>query len=145
VVLGEEKYSFDNSGAAIGDRIPQATKAFIGEGIAAIPIQIKDESKNDEKTVEINIKGNPTTGYSWKYNAESDGIIKEESNQYKQDNSELGMSGVGGLYTWKFSALKEGTTEVIFKYSRPWEEEAIKTKTYVFKVNKELKITVEEK
>ena len=145
VVIGEEKYSFENSGEAIGDKVPQATKAFWRDGITVEPIKIKDVSKSSEKAVEINIKGNPTTGYSWRYNIDKEGIIKEDSNQYKQDNAESGMTGVGGMYTWKFSALKEGIAEVTFEYSRPWEKEVIKTKTYIFNVDKELKIAVEEK
>lgn len=144
VIIGEETYSFEMSGAAIGDIIPQATKAFLGEGIITTPAEIKNTSKSSGKIVEINLDGNPTTGYSWKYDMDVDGIIKEDSNQYKQDDPNLNLVGVGGSYTWKFSALKEGTTKITFKYSRPWEKEAIKTKTYMFIVDKELKITVKE-
>ncbi|SFC99071.1 protease inhibitor I42 family protein [Clostridium uliginosum] len=145
VIIDEETYSFAMSGAAIGDKIPQTTKAFLGEGITTEPIQTKDTSKIGEKTVEINLQGNPTTGYNWDYHIDTDGIINEDSKQYKQDDANLDVVGAGGTYTWKFSALKEGTTEITFKYYRPWENEAIQTKTYIFTVDKELKITVKEK
>jgi predicted secreted protein len=145
VIIANETYSFSTSGTAIGDKIPQATKAFLGTGSTTKLIKMKDTSKTSEKTVEINLKGNPTTGYTWEYDIASAGIIKEDSNQYKQDAANAGMVGVGGSYTWKFSALKEGTTEVTFKYYRSWENKAIETKTYIFTVDKELKITVREK
>jgi len=145
VVINEKTYNFESSGAAIGDEIPQATKAFLGEGITTTPIQIKNTLKDDSKTVEINLEGNPTTGYTWEYNIDVDGIIKEDSNQYKPKHATSGLVGSGGTYTWKFSSLKEGTAEITFKYLRPWEKEITKTKTYSCTVNKDLKIIVKEK
>ncbi|GAA0078422.1 hypothetical protein UT300005_28010 [Clostridium sp. CTA-5] len=143
--IGQYTYNFARSGEAIGDNIPQATKAFLGQGTTKKPIDINNTFKNSKKTAEINLQGNPTTGYTWEYKINTDGIIKEDSKQYKQDKSNLEAVGVGGTYTWKFSALKEGTTEVTFKYRRPWENEVIQTKTYIFTVDNELKITVKEK
>lgn len=98
-----------------------------------------------KKTVEINLKGNPTTGYNWEYNIGADDIVKEVSRKYEQDDAKLGLVGLGGTNTWIFSALKEGKTEIIFKYCRPWEEEAIESKTYIFTVDKDLNIIIEEK
>lgn len=135
-----ETYSFTASGEAIGNKIPRAAKAFSKEGGTIIT---SAQLKSGEKTVEINIEGNPTTGYEWEYEINADGIIKEESSQYNPKDP--GLCGSGGTYTWKFSALKEGTTEINFKYRRSWEKEAVKTKTYICVVDKDLNITVREK
>jgi|GEM_PF-6988266 len=145
VIIYEETYSFGSSGAATGDKIPQAAKAFLDEGITTTPIQIKNTLKNDVQTVDINLDGNPTTGYTWEYIIDIDGIIKEDSNEYNQKNANSGLVGTGGTYTWKFSSLKEGTAKITFKYLRPWEKESTKTKTYICTVNKDLQITVKEK
>lgn len=138
--INGETYSFTTSGEAVGNKVPQAAKVFSREGVA---ITTHVQSKNGEKTVEINIEGNPTTGYEWEYEINADGIIKEDSNQYKPKDPDL--CGSGGIYTWKFSALKEGTTEINFKYRRSWEKEAIKTKVYICVVDKDLNIAIREK
>jgi len=142
VDINGETYSFATSGEATGSKIPQAAKVFSKEGLATTPTQ----PKSGEKTVEISLEGNPTTGCSWEYSVKTDGIIKEDSNVYKPDNVDPNICGSGGIYTWKFSGLKEGSTEITFKYSQPWEKEKVyETKTYICTVDKELNITVKEK
>ena len=44
------------------------------------------------------------------------------------------------------SGLKAGTTEITFKYLRPWDESSLyETKTYVCTVDKDKNILLEEK
>ncbi|WP_252228981.1 protease inhibitor I42 family protein [Clostridium sp. ZBS15] len=144
IVINKRTYTFAMSGESIGDKIPQATKAFLSNGVETEPTKINNVYVASGKVVEINIEGNPTTGYTWNYEFNTDGIIKEEWKDYKQDNVDSEIQGAGGTYTWKFSAVKEGTTKVTFKYYRPWENEILETKTYIFTVDKDLNITVEE-
>lgn len=140
VNINGESYSFATSGEAIGSKIPQAAKVFSKEWVATTSTQ----SKNGQKTAEISLEGNSTTGCSWEYGMKTEGIIKEDSNEYKPEDT--GLDGSGGTYTWKFSALKEGTTEITFKYSQPWEKEkAYETKTYICTVDNELRISIKEK
>lgn len=145
VNIAGEIYTFAMSGEAIGDKIPQTDKAFSGDGAVVTPVQIKNTLKSNGKTVEISLEGNPTTGYGWNYHFNTEGIIKADSSTYKQYNTNVEMTGVGGTYTWIFSALKEGTVEITFEYLRPWEKEINKTKTYICTVDKDLKITIKEK
>lgn len=144
VTIAGEKYNFAMSGDAIGDKIPQADKAFTGEGIAITPVKINNALISNGKTIEIKLDGNPTTGYEWQYHIDVNGVINEDSSQYKQHNTNTDLVGVGGTYTWTFSALKEGTAKITFEYLRPWEKEATKTKTYIFTIDKDLKITAKE-
>lgn len=148
VDINGETYSFATSGEATGSKIPQAAKVFSKEWVATTPTQ----SKNGQKTAEISLKGSEASGCSWEYRIKTDGIIKEESKEYKEDdrpkytykNKEvfIPMDGIGGTYTWKFSALKEGTTEITFIYKA---EEVYERKTYICTVDKELNITIKEK
>lgn len=139
-----ESYYFENTGAAVGDRIPQASKAFTSEGIIATPNQVSVSHQSDVKTAQINLPGNPATGYRWEYQADVNGIIKEDSSGYKKNFGNEGAVGVSGTYTWNFSALKEGTTKLTFKYCRPGEKET-KIQSYIFTVDKNLNISVIEK
>lgn len=142
VNLNGETYSFATSGEATGSKIPHVTKVFSKEGVEVIPA--KQESK--EKEIEISLKGNPTTGCSWEYSTNKDGIIKEDYNEYNPDSKDADSDGSGGTYIWRFSGLKEGSTEITFKYYQPWEKEKVyETKTYTCTVDKDLNITIKEK
>ena len=93
VDINGETYSFTTSGEATGNKIPQAAKVFSKEWVATTYTQ----SKNGQKTGQISLEGNPTTGCSWEYSIKTNGIIKEDSNEYKPENTRL--VGSGGIYT----------------------------------------------
>lgn len=144
ITIEDKIYFFKASGEAQGETIPNATKAFTIDGVITKPSEINNTNTTYKKTLEIDLESNPTTGYQWQYDINEDGIIKEVSKNYKKDDVPEGITGSGGTDIWTFEGVKEGSTEVIFKYLRPWEGEAIKTKIFVFTVDKELKITVKE-
>ncbi len=144
VEINKQIYTFAMSGEFTGNKIPQATKAFLSNGVEINPTKVNNTYVTSGKLVEIKLEGNPTTGYNWDYNVNTNEVIKEESKDYKSDAAGLSIEGAGGIYTWKFLGIKEGTTKVVFKYSRPWENEVLETKTYIFTVDKDLNITVEE-
>ena len=86
----------------------------------------------------------PNSSCGWEYSTKTDGIINEDYDEYITNNN--GLYGSGGIYTWKFLALKEGTTEITFRYSQPWEKEKVyEIKTYICTVDKELNIFIKEK
>jgi predicted secreted protein len=142
VIIGDKIYSFTRSGEAKGDNIQKVTKAFTIDGLEVKPTEINSTNEIGKKIVEIDLESNPTTGYEWKYDIDNEGIIKQVSKVYKQDEAEKGILGSGGKDIWTFEGIKEGSTQVTFKYLRSWEGEVVKTKTFIFTVDKELGITV---
>jgi len=50
---------------------------------------------------------------------------------YNVNQHPPGFVGVGGMYTFKFKALKAGNAKIGFSYGRPWEKDtpAADTKT----------------
>ena len=84
------------------------------------------------ETFEIELKSNPTTGYSWKWvKNDSPSILDSVSATYLQDKAEAGMTGVGGKEIWKFKGVKSGIDSLKFEYSRPWEKDAAAEKKKV--------------
>ena len=70
--------------------------------------------------VVLELKGNPTTGYTWLYTIEDDSII-----QVKEEVKYLGKKGMVGapsLFTYTVRSLKQGNTNLKFEYKRPWED-----------------------
>lgn len=76
------------------------------------------------------LESNPTTGYSWEVNVDSN-YIQLDDKSFNSESSE-GMVGVGGNETFNFTALESGNTEITFSYLRPWEKdvEPVEKKVY---------------
>lgn len=97
----------------------------------------------ETQTAEVNFIANGTTGYSWQYVANQEGIIKETSNYYKSDPVPEGWCGCGGRQIWDFKGLKEGSTTVKFTYLQPWDPSSIAQRIILdFTVDKNLNVTV---
>ncbi len=81
----------------------------------------------------VSLKGNPTTGYTWQYKIQDESIVKPDTESSVPDS---GLTGAGSTFTWKFKALKPGTTTITFRYYRPWEgnENALQTEEYTVTV-----------
>ena len=91
-----------------------------------------DDDSNNQARIEL--KGNPTTGYSWFYEIEDDSVIQiEEDIKYLGSNN---VVGAPSLFTYTVVALKSGSTTVKFEYKRPWEDlPAVDTKIYQVSVD----------
>jgi len=71
------------------------------------------------ETVTIKLSGNPTTGYSWQLGDVDVTMLKQAGDPgYRPDTL---LTGSGGTYTYKFTALTAGTTTLNFDYLRTWE------------------------
>ena len=93
------------------------------------------EKKFTRHSIDIQLEGNPTTGYSWKYEISDSKIVSvKESIEYQGKD---GVTGAPSIYTYTVTGLKAGIAEISFKYLRFWESE---TPAQVKKV----KITVHE-
>jgi inhibitor of cysteine peptidase len=84
---------------------------------------------NTNKEFIVTLDANPTTGYFWQASYDK-GILKLVDKTYKQNNTRTPTVGVGGIDTFRFQALKAGSTEIQFAYKRPWESEIGKQVTF---------------
>lgn len=97
--------------------------------------------KADSVTIEL--KGNPSTGYTWEAVLASENIV-EISRDVKYLGGE-GMVGAPSVFYFTVSSLSSGSTILTLEYKRPWEEIApLETKVYNINVDKKGKITMEE-
>jgi inhibitor of cysteine peptidase len=144
ITIEDKIYSFATTGELQGDNIPNVTKSFTINGVVTEDSKANDTNTTYKETVEIDLESNPTTGYQWQYENDKEGIIKEVSNIYKEKDVSEEITGSGGTDVWIFEGLKEGSSQVTFNYLRSWEKEVAETKTFIFTVDKERNITVEE-
>ncbi|MFC2035398.1 protease inhibitor I42 family protein [Chloroflexota bacterium] len=73
---------------------------------------------------EVKLCSNPTTGFKWSEDSQiSDPtVLKQKNHEFVGPESEPPPPpGTPGQEIWIFETLKQGTTEIYFKYSRPWE------------------------
>ena len=99
------------------------------------------QKDNKSTKISIDLLGNPSTGYEWNCNADSN-IVKIDK-KYESSNSNL--SGSGGTYTFTLTGIKEGSTIIKCIYKRSWEEnEDDEIKEYQIKIDKNLKISMKE-
>jgi predicted secreted protein len=98
------------------------------------------EYKN-QLTVELD--GNRSTGYSWTYTMEPDGIVQEVSSEYRTASGTANRAGAGGVFVFTFEGINPGSAELHFSYVRPWESgvDPAKTKYYKLTVDESGKIT----
>jgi predicted secreted protein len=82
----------------------------------------------------VELKGNPTTGYTWIHEIANPDIIKEVAYEYISDQEDDDVVGVGGTFIFTFKGLAEGETEITFNYQRPWEEDVEPEETITYAV-----------
>lgn len=71
-------------------------------------------------TLEVILKGNPTTGYNWVVDYVDLAILKQVGEtEFKADKN---ARGSGGIITMRFEALASGQTVLRFIYHRPFEK-----------------------
>jgi len=83
-------------------------------------------SDSDTDTVQntgvVELQGNPTTGYTWINTIIPEGVVKEVSTEYTQDEADEGLVGVGGTFVFTFESVSEGEAEIMFSYLREFED-----------------------
>lgn len=83
------------------------------------PANVEDMTKKMGETFSISLKSNPTTGYRWQPEFNSE-FLELLSSEFTPDSTLIGAPGVE---TFEFRALKQGKTEITVMYKRPWEKE----------------------
>ena len=101
-------------------------------------------SKNSFKSqsTSIQLKGNPTTGYTWACTVENENVVSVE--EFQQYLGEENQTGAPSRFTYNIRELKSGTSKIHFAYQRPWEDEPIDNKTYFATIDKKGNIEVKE-
>lgn len=71
------------------------------------------------ETFTINLKGNPSTGFGWavQYDTEHLELVNDRFTAYNKPN----LIGSGGEHSFTLKAIKEGESSLAFTYQRPWE------------------------
>lgn len=71
-------------------------------------------------TLEVILKGNPTTGYNWEVDYVDSAILRQVGKtEFKADRK---TRGSGGIITMRFEALASGQTVLRLIYHRPFEK-----------------------
>ena len=78
----------------------------------------------------INVKANPTTGYSWE--AGFDQSLLKLVKRYTPSGS--GAMGAGGVESFEFEGMKAGETEIYLNYKRSFEPNNPSLESKTFKV-----------
>lgn len=99
--------------------------------------QYKFDKLEKDDIVELRLEGNPTTGFSWyiekkanefvivspqnTHNINGDNTL---TGQYFSRRTKDGMVGHGGVYSFKFKVVGEGSEDILIVYKRIWDNNA---------------------
>lgn len=98
-----------------------------------------------EGNYRIVLGSNPTTGYTWLYTVEPEGIVSEAYTGFFRNYYDRDLVGAEGTFLLDFTGIKEGTANVSLTYERPWKKDsAAKQKTYRLTVDADKRVTGEE-
>jgi predicted secreted protein len=64
------------------------------------------------------LEGNPTTGYGWQVQTMDETVLAGSEPEYVTDSQALGS---GGMYTFTFTGVTAGETQLELAYARSWE------------------------
>lgn len=88
------------------------------------------------KTFEVSLPSNSTTGYSWKWiNKNPTSFVDTISKTYIATKYKEEIAGSGGNEIWKFRVNAVGIDTLKFEYCRSWEPNStIETKKFIIKI-----------
>lgn len=84
-------------------------------------------------TLNLDLKGNYTTGYSWNIVSCDEKILKLVDSPYIPDSTQL--AGAGGVQHYKFSIVGAGQTELKITYNRVWEKDEAPAGTFTLLID----------
>ncbi|MBI9038981.1 MAG: protease inhibitor I42 family protein [Bacteroidales bacterium] len=100
------------------------------------PYTVEDDGRTIELGIddpfEIELDGNPTTGYIWDILSYDSTIIKQIGKADYQAISDA--IGAGGKYTFKFQTIAAGSTILQLIYYRSFEKNVPPAKTFQMKI-----------
>ena len=112
-------------------------------GLAVEEQPLTEGISADGNKLEITMTANPSTGYDWTYTIDGDSV-EYADRVYAATPGTENMVGSGGTYTYYFTAVEPGTSEITFIYSRSWDVASVeRTITYTVTVNDALEFVIE--
>jgi inhibitor of cysteine peptidase len=105
----------------------------VWEGTANSADQENSISASLKKPFRIVVESNPTTGYSWSPKFDSK-RLRLKSSSYERPTEP--RPGAGGTQVFVFVPLKEGRTEVVLEYRRPWEKTPVEKRRFEIQVSR---------
>ena len=103
--------------------------AFAGCGNVETTINFSDDYTSisaKDKTLTLDLIGNPSTGYEWTCETTDESILKESAHETKEtakaDDASEQMVGLPVTEHYTFDAAHDGVTTLTAKYARSWEE-----------------------
>ncbi len=69
--------------------------------------------------LQVDLAGNPSTGFSWQVDAYDPAVLTKVSEAYEQDRGNPFATGVGGVYTFRFYAESAGVSPLRLVYRGP--------------------------
>jgi inhibitor of cysteine peptidase len=80
------------------------------------------------ETLEVVLRGNPTTGYQWEIASGDTSVVKQRGKpEYRSDSAGIGSSG---NFTFTFEAAAPGQTTLRLVYHRPFERNVPPARTF---------------
>ncbi|MEI6057170.1 MAG: protease inhibitor I42 family protein [Lentisphaerota bacterium] len=87
-------------------------------------------------TLNIDLKGNYTTGYSWNVVSSDKKILTvSPDSKYVSDTFSPGMTGVGGVQHYIFNVVGKGQTELKITYNRVWEKDIAPAQIFTLNID----------
>ena len=76
-------------------------------------------------TLVVRLRGNPSTGASWAFVEPPNPMVLEQVGEMTFVADDEDVCGSPGTFTFRFRALKSGTTRLNLRYGRAWEDEIL--------------------
>ncbi|MDD1709166.1 MAG: protease inhibitor I42 family protein [Methanoregulaceae archaeon] len=99
-----------------------------------------DQTNNNEtfsigldSEIQLQLPGNPTTGYSWQLDITQGIVIENES--FIPDDKSGTLAGSGGTYVWTMRAVQPGNQVISGVYARAWESNRTNPVTFTLTLN----------
>lgn len=68
--------------------------------------------------VSVELYTNPASGYTWEYSMDKIGYLTLVDTDYKSDSGSAIMGKGGGTKTFTFRAIRSGTVNITFQYTK---------------------------
>ncbi len=108
--------------------------SLLGGSKVQIPVQLTEKDTcsmveiNVGDILEISLRGNPTTGYTWEVYTFDRAVLKQIGKiEFKADRK---ARGAGGKFTLRFEATSPGKTLLRLIYRRPFEKDVSPVNTF---------------
>lgn len=82
----------------------------------------------------IDLKSNPSTGYTWQWVKNEKASIVELTVKSYKSAAKSGVVGAGGISIFQFKAIRKGRETIHLEYVRPWEKGAKPAQVATFEI-----------